>query len=35
MILYENRLHQIFVKIIQQADDIIHIFKQDVGIKFE
>lgn len=35
MILYANRLHKNFVKIMQQADDIIHIFKHDVRMKFE
>lgn len=35
MILYENRLHKNCVKIMQQADDIIHTFKHDVRMKFE
>lgn len=35
MILYENRLHKNWVKIMQQADDIIQMFKNDVHNKFE
>lgn len=35
MILYENRLHKNCVKIMQQANDILHIFKHDVRMKCE